>query len=120
VPGPGFLRRHESSLLLVGAAEPELHSWLTAAGYETRATALRPGNLRYRVLIPAAHRAGVPWARFHTLRHTCAAMLIDAGAGPLRLQRWMGHHSAAFTLDTYGHLLGDDLGPHLDLDLEMR
>jgi integrase len=82
--------------------------------------ALRPGNLRYRVLIPAAHRAGVPWVRFHTLRHTCAAMLIDAGAGPLRLQRWMGHHSAAFTLDTYGHLLGDDLGPHLDLDLEMR
>jgi integrase len=81
---------------------------------------LRPGNLRYRVLIPAAHRAGVPWARFHTLRHTCAAMLIDAGASPLRLQRWMGHHSAAFTLDTYGHLLGDDLGPHLELGFEMR
>ena len=82
--------------------------------------ALRPGNLRHRVLIPAAHRAGVPWARFHTLRHTCAAMLIDAGASPLRLQRWMGHHSAAFTLDTYGHLLHDDLGPHLDLGLEIR
>ena len=80
---------------------------------------LRPGNLRYRVLIPAAQRAGVPWARFYTLRHTCAAMLIDAGASPLRLQRWMGHHSAAFTLDTYGHLLGDDLGPHLDLGLEI-
>jgi integrase len=59
-------------------------------------------------------------ARFHTLRHTCAAMLIDAGASPLRLQRWMGHHSAAFTLDTYGHLLGDDLGPHLDLGFEVR
>jgi integrase len=44
--------------------------------------ALQPGNLRYRVLIPAAQRAGVPWARFHTLRHTCAAMLIDAGASP--------------------------------------
>lgn len=81
---------------------------------------LRAGNLRYRVLIPAAHRAGVPWARFHTLRHTCAAMLIDSGASPLRLQRWMGHHSAAFTLDTYGHLLRDDLGPHLDLGCEMR
>jgi integrase len=76
---------------------------------------LRPGNLRYRVLIPAAQRAGVPWARVHTLRHTCAAMLIDAGASPLRLQRWMGHHSAAFTLDTYGHLLGDDLGPRLNV-----
>jgi len=82
--------------------------------------ALQPGNLRYRVLIPAAHRAGVPWARFHTLRHTCAAMLIDDGASPLRLQRWMGHHSASFTLDTYGHLLRDDLGPHLDLGLKIR
>jgi hypothetical protein len=28
---------------------------------------------------------------------TCAALLIDAGASPLRLQRRMGHHSAAFT-----------------------
>ena len=46
-------------------------------------------------------------------------MLIDDGASPLRLQRWMGHHSAAFTLDTYGHLLGDDLGPHLDVGFEM-
>jgi integrase len=76
---------------------------------------LRPGNLRYRVMIPAAERAGVPWARFHTMRHTCAALLIDAGASPLRLQRWMGHHSAAFTLDNYGHLLDDSLGPHLSL-----
>jgi hypothetical protein len=47
-------------------------------------------------------------------------MLIDAGASPLRLQRWMGHHSAAFTLDTYGHLLGNGLGPHLDLGFEMQ
>lgn len=76
---------------------------------------LRPGNLRYRVMIPAAERAGVPWARCHTLRHTCAALLIDGGASSLRLQRWMGHHSAAFTLDNYGHLFDDSLGPHLNL-----
>ena len=81
----------------------------------SRGAALRPGNLRYRVMIPAAERAGVPWARFHTLRHTCAALLIDAGASPLRLQRWMGHHSAAFTLDNYGHLIDGDLGTSLDL-----
>ncbi len=80
-----------------------------------RGAALRPGNLRYRVLIPAAQRAGVPWARFHTLRHTCAALLIEAGASPLRLQRWMGHHSAAFTLDHYGHLIDGELGSSLDL-----
>jgi hypothetical protein len=28
----------------------------------------------------------------------------------------MGHHSAAFTLDNYGHLIDDTLGPSLDLD----
>jgi integrase len=81
----------------------------------TQGAVLRPGNLRYRVMIPAAERAGVPWARCHTLRHTCAALLIDAGASPLRLQRWMGHHSAAFTLDNHGHLFDDGLGPSLDL-----
>jgi len=91
--------RGETDLLFVGA----------------QGATLRPGNLRYRVLIPAAERAGVPWARFHTLRHTCAALLIAAGASPLRLQRWMGRHSAAFTLDNYGHLLDDGLGPCIDL-----
>jgi integrase len=100
--------------LAAGRGETEL-LFLGAQG-----AVLRPGNLRYRVLIPAAERAGVPWARFHTLRHTCAAMLIDAGASPLRLQRWMGHHSAAFTLDTYGHLLSDGLGPCLDLRFAMK
>jgi integrase len=91
--------RRETDLLFVGA----------------QGATLRPGNLRYRVMIPAAERAGVPWARFHTLRHTCAALLIEAGASALRLQRWMGHHSAAFTLDTYGHLMQDGLGPSLEV-----
>jgi integrase len=57
----------------------------------------------------------VPWARFHTLHHTCAALLIEAGASLLRVQRWMGHHSAAFTLDNYGHLIDDGLGRSVDL-----
>ena len=80
---------------------------------------VRPNNLRQRVLVRAAERAGVPWARFHTLRHTCASLLAEAGAGPIRLQRWMGHHSAGFTLDTYGHLIDGDLGPGLDLSLQL-
>jgi integrase len=100
--------------LAAGRGEMEL-LFLGAQG-----AVLRPGNLRYRVLIPAGERAGLPWARFHTLRHTCAAMLIDAGASPLRLQRWIGHHSAAFTLDTYGHLLSDGPGLCLDLRFAMK
>jgi integrase len=78
------------------------------------------GSLRRRVLIPAAERAGLNGVGFHTLRHTCASMLIESGVSPLRLQRWMGHHSRAFTLETYGHLIDGDLGPALDLRKELR
>jgi integrase len=78
------------------------------------------GSLRRRALVPAAERAGLDGVGFHTLRHTCASMLIESGVSSLRLQRWMGHHSAAFTLETYGHLIDGDLGPALDLRKELR
>jgi integrase len=78
------------------------------------------GSLRRRVLVPAAERAGLNGVGFHTLRHTCASMLLESGVSPLRLQRWMGHHSPAFTLETYGHLIDSDLGPALDLRKELR
>jgi integrase len=77
------------------------------------------GSLRRRVLVPAAERAGLTGVGFHTLRHTCASMLVESGLSPLRLQRWMGHHSPAFTLETYGHLIDGDLGPALDLRHEL-
>jgi site-specific recombinase XerC len=77
------------------------------------------GSLRRRVLSPAAQRAGLGGVGFHTLRHTCASMLIESGLSPLRLQCWMGHHSPAFTLETYGHLIDGDLGPALDLRTEL-
>lgn len=34
---------------------------------------------------------------------------MRAGATPKQTQIWMGHHSAAFTMTTYAHLLPDDL-----------
>jgi len=77
------------------------------------------GSLRRRVLVPAAERAGLSGVGFHTLRHTCASLLIERGLSVLRLQRWMGHHSPAFTLETYGHLVDGDLGPALDLREEL-
>lgn len=80
---------------------------------------LRPNNVRHRVLTPAAKRAGLPRVGFHALRHTCASMLIERGLSPLRLQRWMGHHSAAYTLDAYGHLIDAELAPALDLGMEL-
>jgi integrase len=60
-------------------------------------------------LKPAALQAGVGWAGWHTLRHTCATSLFRAGANAKQVQVWLGHHSPAFTLAVYVHLLPDDL-----------
>jgi integrase len=66
-------------------------------------------NLLRRTVKPAAVRAGVPWASLHTLRHTCASMLFRAGWNAKQVQMMLGHHSPAFTLSAYVHLIPDDL-----------
>jgi integrase len=76
-------------------------------------TILDPDNLYYRTLKPACEEAGVGWAGFHTFRHTVASRLFAEGRNVVQVQRWLGHHSASFTLDTYVHLLEDDLGEPL-------
>jgi len=73
-------------------------------------TPLHPSNLRNRVLAPAVKRAGLEWAGFHTLRHTCASLLFDAGRNVKQVQQWLGHATPSFTLDTYVHLLDESLG----------
>lgn len=47
--------------------------------------------------------------RFHDLRHTCASLLIQAGATPVEVQRILGHSTPATTLNLYTHLLPDAL-----------
>lgn len=55
---------------------------------------------RYKKLVTAA---GLPDARFHDLRHSYAVASIRAGDDIKTVQSNLGHHSAAFTLDTYAH-----------------
>jgi integrase len=62
-----------------------------------------------RVLKPAARKAGIPWAGFHTFRHTCATLLFRYGLNAKQVQIWLGHHSPAFTLEIYVHLVPEDL-----------
>lgn len=76
-------------------------------------TPLDPDNLADRVLAPACKTAGVEWAGFHTFRHTVASRLFAEGRNVVQVQRWLGHHSPSFTLDTYVHLLDEDLGQPL-------
>lgn len=67
-------------------------------------------NIDNRVLAPAAKRAGFTRVGFHVFRHTCASLLFQGGKNAKQVQRWLGHATAAFTLDTYIHLMDDGLG----------
>jgi len=70
----------------------------------------------FRAVRSAAKVAGVPWAGLHTLRHTAATILFRRGWNAVQVQRFLGHHSPAFTLATYVHLLPDDLPEPTFLD----
>jgi integrase len=72
-------------------------------------------NVFRRVLQPAREEACLEWVGFHAFRHTCATLLFAEGRNAVQVQRWLGHHSAAFTLTTYVHLLNGDIGEPLKI-----
>lgn len=45
----------------------------------------------------------------HDMRHTCATLLLKAGVPVQHVQRILRHSSIKITVDTYGHLLTEDL-----------
>ena len=49
--------------------------------------------------------AEIPRIRFHDLRHTFASLLIEQGENIKYIQNQLGHASATFTLNVYGHLM---------------
>lgn len=58
----------------------------------------------YKRFKKIAAEIGCPDARFHDLRHTYAVFSLRAGDDIKTLQDNLGHHTAAFTLDVYGHV----------------
>ncbi len=70
----------------------------------------------FHVVKEAARKTGVPWAGLHTLRHTCATTLFRNGWNAKQVQHWLGHHSPAFTLAKYVHLLPEDIPDAAFLD----
>ena len=51
-----------------------------------------------------AEKIGRPDARFHDLRHTFAVTSIQEGDDIKTVQENLGHATASFTLDVYGHV----------------
>lgn len=58
----------------------------------------------YRAFKQAAAAIGRPEARFHDLRHSYAVAAIRSGDDIKTVQGNLGHATAAFTLDVYGHV----------------
>lgn len=52
-----------------------------------------------------AASASVPLIRLHDLRHTSATLWLQAGVNPKIVSERLGHHSTAFTLDVYSHVV---------------
>ena len=87
--------------------------WLAWSNEEDHKKALVFTNMEGGYLIPkrvylhfksAAEAIGAPNARVHDLRHTYAVLSLQNGDDIKTEQENLGHASAAFTLDVYGHV----------------
>lgn len=61
-------------------------------------------NFYRRHFQPACEDLGIAM-RFHDLRHFFASLLLSEGEDLLNVSRLLGHASASFTVDTYGHVM---------------
>jgi integrase len=59
----------------------------------------------YRSILTKSKIQGSGGVDFHTLRHTAASQWIKYGVDIFTVSRRLGHASAAFTMNVYGHLL---------------
>jgi len=68
-------------------------------------------NLYHRDFKSLLKRAGL-WSEnkqkrftFHSLRHTCATLLLSKNVHPKIVQEMLGHATITQTMDTYSHVL---------------
>ncbi len=74
---------------------------------DTKGGLLRHAHFYRRYFKPAVRAALPPekhGLRFHDMRHTCAALLIELGAHPKEIAERLGHTTISITMDTYGHI----------------
>ena len=84
---------------------PDIHT----GSFLRRPHGTRKGNWFYRAKRSALSEQSAGSMTIHDLRHTCASLLVHAGANVKAVQRQLGHKSAAMTLDVYADLFDDDL-----------
>jgi integrase len=63
------------------------------------------GRLALKYFQPARASAGLPWQRFHDLRHACASLLLVQGVPMRVVMEILGHTRISTTADLYSHVL---------------
>jgi integrase len=108
-PKSGRIRRVDMSQQLceelqayVGMLEDYPFAWLFP-GRERYP--MLPEYFRCLIWMPLLKRVGLRYRKPHTLRHTFASMLIQAGESLAYVKEQLGHSSISITVDTYGHLI---------------
>ena len=79
-----------------------------AGGIETHAQILHRAFWPIQVAAGVTRADGKAKYSLHALRHAAAALWIEQGVAPKRIQSWMGHSSITMTYDTYGYLFPAD------------
>ncbi len=85
-----FIKKDDNSLIFGGikSQRPSAHS-----------------TISYYYWHPLLEEAGVRKLGIHSLRHYYATQLLMSKVDLLSVKKWLGHHSAAFTIDRYGHYI---------------
>lgn len=99
----GLQREQREHFLRLGYRPAAGEDWIFT---DAAATPYRPDQIS-RAFHAECERLGIRRIRFHALRHTAVSLLLEQGVRPQVVQERMGHHSAAFTQDVYGHLFED-------------
>lgn len=93
------LKEHKKAMLAEG------NSASTYVFCAPEGGALRKSNFRRRSFNALLKKSGVPRIVFHSLRHTCASLLLSEGVHPKVVQERLGHADIRVTMDTYSHVL---------------
>ena len=102
---PGFLNEMIARHLESTGTDPDTFLFVGARG-----APLRYHSFRRAIWDPAIEAAGFSGGVTpHCLRHTCASLLVAAGADPVAVQRHLGHKDVTTTLNIYAGLFPNRL-----------
>ena len=93
------VRQAEERLQLCGAWQD--HDLVFPSSW---GTPMDPRNA-LRAFTAVAKRAGLDGIGLHTLRHTCASLLLAQGVHPRVVMETLGHSGIAITMDVYSHVM---------------